>query len=955
MKEPCSLHAMRAHLMVPKHRPLSCQRGLGVPEWVHSGMECDEVGELQMAGRDSGGHEGVALDRRGRHHFTSHTRAALGPHLPLLASGIAIEILLLVMYSAASRLNWYPSRLGPPAEWLDQHFYPLIAPLLSVPFGPPGMVPILVFFVTLAIMFGIYILAMHYAQLRGAGNRTSFCIVLGISVLFMASLLLQPYISSQDIFSYAFYAHISGLYGSNPYVAVPRDFPFDPLFGAIFWKDQPSNYGPLWTYITTFITLFTGTNTALTLVGIKLVVILFALAGVPLIWQILGQISPNMRLAGTVLYAWNPLLILETAGSGHNDSVVGFFVLLSLFLYGRKAKLGGIAALILSVLTKYVTAVLLPLYLLLWLRECTGIRDRLIALCKFGAVTVGLLTIAYIPVYRGAATFQIASFGTNPSNYINSPLELVFREIRVVLGDSREAASLPLRYRAWWVTTNRATALWSRPDASNSTTVILPTSSSLMVVAPRQGPWLHVYAPGLDQFGYVREAATAPAPAPSFASDAGAASILAQTSSSGTNFERANLILRVTSSALFLLLLLLLARRTTTYSSLIYSSAAALFASYWLLQTWFWPWYLVWALPLAALVPHTRVTALMVAFSLTTLGLHAQLDIPLVPYMDAAYEYRSLAIFGIPVILVAAWLAISRLHGRSTRPVGSKSRTRLKIAAGTLATLAVVLLVGFVGIKAQAQSKAEIAEISEEEFSEQSLDWVDHYWAGMQHFNNNQYQEAIQSLSRAIEEQPDYMDAYRIRFLAYLHTGRIDEAIEDMSRILAAEGDDLDLLLARGSAYRQIQSSGLALKDFAHAISLDPPDPRAYRSRAETYHELGLINEAIASEQQALAISPYSAVLYRELAGMHATLGHFQEALSLYNTAIWLDKYDAESYVGRASILRILGRGEETIPDLREVLALSNDEDVRTWARRTIAAVSGADANKAENDLRLGP
>ena len=88
---------------------------------------------------------------------------------------------------------------------------------------------------------------------------------------------------------------------------------------------------------------------------------------------------------------------------------------------------------------------------------------------------------------------------------------------------------------------------------------------------------------------------------------------------------------------------------------------------------------------------------------------------------------------------------------------------------------------------------------------------------------------------------------------------------------------------------------------------------------------------------------------------MQATLGRFENALLLYNRAIALDRRDVESYVGRASILRILGRDEETIPDLREVLVLSNDDDVRIWARRAMAALSGSDTGQPTDGLQLAP
>lgn len=885
--------------------------------------------------------------------FVSLITPAIRPHLPLLAQGICLQILLLVLYLAASELNWYPSRLGAPAEWLDLHFHIPARPYITM--GPPGVLPIVIYFGALALIFAVYISAIRYAWRRGAGTRASLYIVLGLSAVSMMSLLLQPHVSSQDIFSYAYYAHIFSLYGGNPYLAVPRDFPFDPLFGAIFWKDQPSNYGPVWTYTSGLITVLAGTHTALTLLGLKTVVTAFALGGVPLVWRILGRSNPRIRLAGTLLYAWNPLLILEVAGSGHNDSIVGFFILLSLFLYSRNAKSAGLAALVLSVLTKYVSAVLLPLYLLLWLRQCANTRDRLATLGKAAVLSLGIAVISYLPIYAGPATFQIASFGTSPSNYINSPLELVFREIRVLLGDSREVASLPLRHRAWWVTTRGSIALWSRADSSDSSAIVLPDSTPLMVVAPQRGPWLYVYAPRLDQFGYVTEAATTRIPTPNFAGAASTANALAQASSHGANLQRANTILRTGSAAVFLLFLLLLGRKTRTLGDLLHSAAATMLASYWLLQTWFWPWYLIWALPLAALVPQTRVAALLVAFSLTTLGLHAQIDVALLPYIDAAYEYRSLAIFGLPVLLVAGWLAFTRLRQPGVTPPFAEPRRRAPIVVGSVVAAIVLLVAGGVILAVSTQNTAGRGEGREPKLTDNSLDWVEHYTAGVEFFGKNQYPEAVDSLTHAIKKQPDYIHSYRIRFLAFLYLGKYDEAIEDISLILSAEGEDLDLLLARGSAYQRTQRSGLALRDFARAISIAPSDSRAYRYQAQAYHELGMMNDAIASQRRAIELSPYSAVLYRELAGMHATLGRFEEALSLYNAAIWLDRYDVESYIGRTSILRILGRAEETIPDLLEVLVLSNDEDVRTWARRTMAVVSGSGTGRQDNDFRPGP
>ncbi len=51
-----------------------------------------------------------------------------------------------------------------------------------------------------------------------------------------------------------------------------------------------------------------------------------------LIWAILSNFAPARRLGGTILYAWNPLALIELAGNGHNEGFLLFFLLLTTLL-----------------------------------------------------------------------------------------------------------------------------------------------------------------------------------------------------------------------------------------------------------------------------------------------------------------------------------------------------------------------------------------------------------------------------------------------------------------------------------------------------------------------------------------------------------------------------------------------------------------------------------------------
>src|ERR671934_246259 len=56
----------------------------------------------------------------------------------------------------------------------------------------------------------------------------------------------------------------------------------------------------------------------------RLVVVAASLGSALLIWKILGDVRPGHQFVGTLAYLWNPLIVVEVATEGHNDSLVVF-------------------------------------------------------------------------------------------------------------------------------------------------------------------------------------------------------------------------------------------------------------------------------------------------------------------------------------------------------------------------------------------------------------------------------------------------------------------------------------------------------------------------------------------------------------------------------------------------------------------------------------------------------
>ncbi len=78
---------------------------------------------------------------------------------------------------------------------------------------------------------------------------------------------------------------------------------------------------------------------------------------------LLALLRGRGRAAAVLIYAWNPLVLKELAGSGHVDAVMIFFLVLSIYCMDRGRRGAGLAAYGLAVLTKATPILLLGLYL----------------------------------------------------------------------------------------------------------------------------------------------------------------------------------------------------------------------------------------------------------------------------------------------------------------------------------------------------------------------------------------------------------------------------------------------------------------------------------------------------------------------------------------------------------------------------------------------------------------
>lgn len=244
--------------------------------------------------------------------------------------------------------------------------------------------------------FFFYLLGWWIVR-RHPQNRRLLWLVLVFALAFAVTLLVMYPITATDLFEYVFHSRILTHYGQNPLAVPPMVFQGDPFLKMVNWARHPSPYGPLWVLLTVPGSLVAGNDLILNLVLMKALPVIFFLGCALLIAAIMRHKNPGQKIVGTLLFAWNPLVLFEAPGNGHNGIIMMFFSLFAIYLLMRRRWLWVLPALLASVLVKYITAILLLPFLIYCLRAQIGSRARIRFLIKTFAISAILVSVIASP------------------------------------------------------------------------------------------------------------------------------------------------------------------------------------------------------------------------------------------------------------------------------------------------------------------------------------------------------------------------------------------------------------------------------------------------------------------------------------------------------------------------------------------------------------------------------
>jgi alpha-1,6-mannosyltransferase len=292
----------------------------------------------------------------------------------------------------------------------------------------------------------MYLLAIR-EFFRGRGARATQelprrVVVVGLilAAVWNIAFLRVPAGADDDIHRYVWDGRLQRL-GYNPYLVVPSDPAakglHTPETRNLNNPDLPSPY-PAGAEL--FFRAVTAIQESTFALKVAFVVCEFAIVFVLLdVLRCTGQ-AAHLVLA----FAWNPLLAIEVAGSGHIDIVGALLLVVSAAALMRRWRATAAVALGLAIAVKFLPVVLLPLY---WKR--VRIRDAVLA--------AGMVALLYLP-FVSHGHISIGSLGTYVQSFrFNGP---VFAAL--------DRVAPPQLLAALAVLVGLATAAWLRSRETES-------------------------------------------------------------------------------------------------------------------------------------------------------------------------------------------------------------------------------------------------------------------------------------------------------------------------------------------------------------------------------------------------------------------------------------------------------------------------------------------------------
>ncbi len=246
---------------------------------------------------------------------------------------------------------------------------------------------LLVSFIYSFFIIAFFVFYAYFLKKKGNAVPIKRLIIFSMPLLFA-----YPAVLSFDIFNYILTARLTFFYFENPYIVMPIEIINEPMLRFTHAANKLALYGPLWIILTS-VPYYAGFGIFMLIVFLfKLFVSIFYFFSLRIIYLLSNSHK------SILFFALNPIVLIETFVSGHNDIVMMALALTSFHFLTKKRILIAVILIILSILIKYATVFLLPLFVFVAYKETRGDKVNMEKIGKWGFYS--MLIIFFLSSFR---------------------------------------------------------------------------------------------------------------------------------------------------------------------------------------------------------------------------------------------------------------------------------------------------------------------------------------------------------------------------------------------------------------------------------------------------------------------------------------------------------------------------------------------------------------------------
>jgi tetratricopeptide (TPR) repeat protein len=231
-----------------------------------------------------------------------------------------------------------------------------------------------------------------------------------------------------------------------------------------------------------------------------------------------------------------------------------------------------------------------------------------------------------------------------------------------------------------------------------------------------------------------------------------------------------------------------------------------------------------------------------------------------------------------------------------------------------------------------------------------SISW--NYYRKPINLKSNQYEQAVEDYSKAIQFSPDNAEYWNNRGIAYFKSRQYLASVEDHTKAIEINPNNAEYWDNRGLMYYYLAQAQKAFEDFSQAIELNPNNASYWNHRGDVYYNYSSqYGEAVDDYSKAIELNPNEAKYWNNRGITHFNLSQFQQAVDDYSRAIELDPNNVTYLDNRGILYSKLTEYQKAVDDYSKLIAINPNESAY-WNERGKAHSNLNQFEKAMEDYK---